>query len=119
MTRGGRNLLILGIGAMLIAGGTTSVSLAIYRNTGDIYLDRSRPGFLPDKDEVEAETEAATNFTYSDSGALDGEELDQYLEELKIIEDRLKGLPDAFSDAPLSDESLGIKRVITDIETVR
>ena len=43
MTRGSRNLLILGLGSILIAGGTTSVSLAIYRNTGDIYLDRSRP----------------------------------------------------------------------------
>lgn len=109
MTSGSRNLLILGIGSILIAGVTTSVSLAIYRNTGDIYLDRSRPGFLPDKDEVEAETEATTNFTYSDSGELDGEELKQYLEELQKIEDRLKNLPDAFSDAPLSDESLGIK----------
>lgn len=109
MTSGSRNLLILGIGSILIAGATTSASLAIYRSTGDIYLDRSRPGFLPDKDEVEAETEATTNFTYSDSGALDGEELEQYLEELQKIEDRLKNLPDAFSDAPLSDESLGIK----------
>lgn len=109
MTSGSRNLLILGIGSILIASVTTSVSLAIYRNTGDIYLDRSRPGFLPDKDEVEAETEVTTNFTYGDSGALDEEELEQYLEELQKIKDRLKNLPDAFSDAPLSDESLGIK----------
>ena len=108
MTRGSRNLLILGLGSILIAGGT------IYRNTGDIYLDRSRPGFLPDKEEVEAETEATTNFTYSDSGALDEEELDQYLEELEKIEERLKGLPDAFSSKPLSDESLGIKGVKAD-----
>ncbi len=116
MTRGSRNLLILGFGSILIAGGTTSVSLAIYRNTGDIYLDRSRPGFLPDKEEVEAETEATTNFTYGDSGALDEEELDQYLEELEKIEERLKGLPDAFSSKPLSDESLGIKGTKTDTE---
>lgn len=109
MTRGGRNLAILGIGSILLAGATTSVSLAIYRNTGDIYLDRSRPGFLPDKEEVEAETDVATDFTYSDSGLLDADELDQYLVELQKIEDRLKDLPDAFSGTPLSDESLGIK----------
>ncbi len=109
MTRGGRNLLILGLGAILIAGATTSVSLAIYRNTGDIYLDRSRPGFLPDKEEVEAGTEATTTFVYGDSGPLDAEELDRYLKELQKIEERLKDLPDAFSDGPLSDESLGIK----------
>jgi len=113
MTRGGRNLLILGIGSVFIAGLTTSVSLAIYRNTGDIYLDRSRPGFLPDKAEAEAETEATTTFTYSDSGSLDGAELDRYLEELKKINQRLENLPDAFSGAPLSDESLGIKAPTT------
>jgi len=113
MTRGGRNLLILGIGSVFIAGLTTSVSLAIYRNTGDIYLDRSRPGFLPDKEEAEAETEATTNFTYSDSGPLDGEELDRYLEELQKINQHLENLPDAFSGTPLSDESLGIKAPAT------
>lgn len=119
MTRGSRNLLILGLGSILIAGGTTSVSLAIYRNTGDIYLDRSRPGFLPDKEEVEAETEVTTNFTYGDSGALDEEELDQYLEELEKIEERLKNLPDAFSSKPQSDESLGIKGTKTDTELTK
>lgn len=115
MTRGSRNLLILGTGSILLAGATTSVSLAIYRGTGDIYLDRSRPGFLPDKEEVEAETEAATSFTYGESGALDEEELEQYLEELQKIENRLKDLPDAFSGTPLSDESLGIKAKSEDV----
>lgn len=109
MTHGSRNLLILGAGSILIATATTAVSLTIYRNSGDIYLDRSRPGFLPDKDEVESDSSTTTNFTYGDSGALDGEELDRYLEELQKIEDRLKDLPDAFSNTPLSDESLGIK----------
>lgn len=109
MTHGGRNLMILGIGSILIAGITTSISLAVYRNTGDIYLDRSRPGFLPDKEEVEAETEATTTFSYGDSGPLDEAELNQYLGELQKIEKHLNSLPDAFSNAPLSDESLGIK----------
>ena len=40
-TRGGRHLAILGAGAILIAGVTTGISLMVYRNSGDIYLDRS------------------------------------------------------------------------------
>lgn len=117
MTRGSRNLLILGLGSILLAGTTTTISLAIYRNTGDIYLDRSRPGFLPDKEEVEAETEATTSFTYGDTGPLNGDELDEYLAELKKIEDRLNNLPDAFSGVPLSDESLGLKTGTSEVPT--
>ena len=50
MTKGSRNLVILGSVACLIAAVTTSIELVIYRNSGDIYLDRSRPGFLTDED---------------------------------------------------------------------
>ena len=53
MTRGGKNLVLLGASAVLIATVTTCISLAIYHNSGDIYIDRSRPGFLPDKEEIE------------------------------------------------------------------
>ena len=52
-TNGARNLFIMSLVAILIALSTTGVSLAIYHNSGDIYLDRSRPGFLPDEDEIE------------------------------------------------------------------
>ena len=45
-TRGARNLMIMGVAAILVALATTGVSMAIYHNSGDIYLDRSRPGFL-------------------------------------------------------------------------
>ena len=38
--RGGRNLLLLGLGSVVIALITTSISLAIYHNSGDIYIDR-------------------------------------------------------------------------------
>ena len=54
MTKGGKNLVLLGVLAVLIATVTTCISLAIYHNSGDIYLDRSRPGFLPDEEEIEA-----------------------------------------------------------------
>ena len=40
MIKGGRNLVLLGIIAMVVAVLSTSVSLAIYHYSGDIYLDR-------------------------------------------------------------------------------
>lgn len=107
MTRGGRNLAILGISSVIIAGLTTSVSLAMYRMSGDIYLDRSRPGYLPDKDEASEEPETV-NFVFSENGAIDRESLDEYLKELKKIDDRISGFADPYAADPLSDESLGI-----------
>ena len=114
MTNGGRNLVILGIGSILITGITTGVSLAIYRTSGDIYLDRSRPGYLPDKEEIEDEPPAtAPDFTFSDSGTLVKSDLDEYLKELEIIDKRLNELADPYSPTPLSDESLGIPSEFT------
>ena len=40
---GGRNLLLLCMVGIVMALVSTSISLIIYRSTGDIYLDRSRP----------------------------------------------------------------------------
>lgn len=108
MTKGSRNLVILGVAACLIAVVTTSIELAIYRNSGDIYLDRSRPGFLPDEDEVEASHQDESAYTYPDTGELDADELDKYLEELEIVETHIKRLSDPYGPTPLSDESLGI-----------
>ena len=104
---GGRNLIILGVGAILITVATTVTSLTIYRVSGDIYLDRSRPGYLPDEDEATAETDT-TDFQYSDTGPIDKAELERYLEEYKKLNNRLKDFSDPYSAAPLSDESLGI-----------
>lgn len=108
MTKGSRNLIILGGVACLIAVVTTSVELTVYRNSGDIYLDRSRPGFLPDEDEVEASHQDASAYSYPDTGDLDADELDEYLEELKTVELHIKRLADPYGPTPLSDESLGI-----------
>lgn len=107
-TRGGRNLMILGVGAILITVITTVASLTIYRVSGDIYLDRSRPGYLPDEDEVTDTAETNTNYAFSDSGTLTSEDLSEYLEELKKVDDRLNNFTDPYSPTPLSDESLGI-----------
>lgn len=108
MTRGGRNLAILGVGAFLITTVTTGISLAIYHNSGDIYLDRSRPGYLPDEDEITEETDASTSYSFSENAEPTVETLEEYLEELKAIRDRLQDSSDLYSPAPLSDESLGI-----------
>ena len=104
----GKNLLLLGIGATVIAIITTGISLYIYHASGDIYLDRSRPGFLPDEDEVE-ELESQTNdYKFSESGPIDDSALSEYLSHLKDYQDDLKDLPDPYPTYPLSDQSLGI-----------
>ncbi len=108
---GNRNLLILGIGAFLIATLTTCLSLWAYRTSGDIYLDRSRPGYLPDKDEAGEESEVAGNYTFSENGELNQTELAEYLKELKVIIDRIESLSDPYAPNALSDESLGIKKL--------
>lgn len=107
MTSGGRNLAILGVASILIAGATTTASLAIYRLSGDIYLDRSRPGYLPDEDETSDDSEES-NFVFSENGNIDRAELDQYLKELKKVNDHIEKFSDPYAPGPLSDESLGI-----------
>ena len=71
LNRGGRNLIILGVAAVLIAAITSGVSLVIYHNSGDIYLDRSRPGFLPDEEEIEEETEDEEEYSFNKTGPID------------------------------------------------
>ncbi len=106
-TSGGRNLTILGVGAILITVITTATSLFVYRQSGDIYLDRSRPGYLPDKEEAHEEAETS-DFEFSDTGPIDKEELKRYLDEYKAVDERLREISDPYSPAPLSDASLGI-----------
>lgn len=108
LSHGGRNLLLLAIGSTLIALVTTGVSLIIYHTSGDIYLDRSRPGFLPDEDEGKKEQDRETRYVFSDSGPIDSEVIDEYLKEIKNSVNSLDQLSDPFSDDSLSNESLGI-----------
>ncbi len=106
---GSRNLIILGVGAILISAITTCVSLFIYWQTGDIYLDRSRPGYLPDPEEVKDEPEPVS-FEFPETGPVDRAELDRYLDELKTVNQHLKNISDPYAAIPLSDESLGIPK---------
>ena len=108
MSRGGKNLIILGCGAIFLAGATTMASLIIYRASGDIYLDRSRPGYLPDIEEAAEEPVGPINYTFPENGELNAADLDEYLKELRLVNNRLKDYADPFSPAPLSNESLGI-----------
>ena len=95
---GGRNLILLGLGAAVIA------FISTYRKTGDIYLDRSRPGYIfedekhnPDDDKVE---------DFPNDGPVTAETLDGYLRELDDANGHIENLSDDFSSEPLSDESL-------------
>ncbi|MBR2659106.1 hypothetical protein IKG28_00680 [Candidatus Saccharibacteria bacterium] len=110
MTVGGRNLLILGVMSIVIAAGTAGVSLAVYHNTGDIYLDRSRPGYLPDEDEIEDEEDdkEEEDYEFSASGKITKEIMKEYLEKLKFEIEDIDAYEDTFEAESLSDEKLGI-----------
>ena len=109
MTKGGRNLVILGIAAAIVALASTSVSLAMYHYSGDIYLDRSRPGYLPDEEEKEEEegTEEGL-YEFEKTGPVTKEVLTEYLEKMQVEVDGLKGYEKPFDTNVLSDEALGI-----------
>lgn len=103
-----RNLLFLGLISIGIAIATTALSLLFYHNSGDIYLDRSRPGFLPDDDEVEQQESQKKDYTFSSNGPIDPDILREYLDNYKEQLDNLDKLEKPFSSTPLSDASLGI-----------
>ena len=106
-SKGGRNLVLLGLGAILITFLTTFISLKIYHDSGDIYLDRSRPGFLPEKEESEKDKDPG-DYVFSDSGKITEEVLDEYLENLRKEIDRLNDYSDdPFGEKPLTGEVLG------------
>ena len=108
--RGGRNLVLLGIGAVALAIISTSLSLWVYYETGDIYIDRSRPGFLPEKTEIESETPTTddSEYTLDSNGSLNDDTIKDYLNHLQDEIDKLDAIEDTFSSTPLTDESLGI-----------
>ena len=107
MTRGGRNLIILGVSSVVVATITTGVALAIYHNSGDIYLDRSRPGFLPDEKEISEEIKE--DYEFDKSGTVTKQVITEYLENLETEVKALDNYKEPFSSEALSDERLGIK----------
>ena len=111
MTKGGRNLIILGAASILIALVTTGVSLAIYKFSGDIYLDRSAPPNLPDEEEreQEAKAEEELDYDFSENGPVTREVIDEYLEKLRTEARALDSYDAPFGSSALSDENLGIR----------
>ena len=103
---GGRNLMIMGFGAFVIAFISTATSLFIYHETGDIYLDRSRPGYIFEDEKHNAADDKKEAFP--NDGAVTAETLDDYLRELDDAKGKIDALSDDFSLEPLSDESLDI-----------
>ena len=108
----GWNLVILGIMAVVIAVITSGVSLLIYHNSGDIYLDRSRPGFLPDEEEIEEENndDDEEDYKFDKTGPIDLTVLEKYLEELQAEVDAVNAYEKPFEEKVLSDESFGIPK---------
>ena len=104
---GGRNLCILGIGALIVAIITTSISLKIYHDTGDVYLDRSRPGFI--SDEEKHRTAENIKETFSEDGEIDAKVLDEYLQKLEQMRKKSDDYIKDFTTNPLSDDQLGIE----------
>ena len=109
-SKGGRNLIILAVVSIAITMGLTTASLAIYHYSGDIYLDRSRPGYLPDTEEVEEdENDEEGDYTFEKNGALSPEILDEYLKKLQIEIDAINEYQNPFGEEALSDEQFGLK----------
>lgn len=104
--RGGRNLMILGFASAVIALLSTAASLQIYRATGDIYLDRSRPGYISEGEKHSEEDDQKEKF--SNEGEINDKAIDEYLKELEKVSERINEASDDFSSEALTDESLGI-----------
>ena len=107
---GARNLVILGIASVVITTLTTGVSLAIYHNSGDIYLDRSRPGYLPDEQEIvdKEEQEKELEYEFEKSGKMSMEVLEEYLENLEKEIQAVDDYEKPFGQGVMSDDQLGI-----------
>lgn len=108
ITEGGRNLVILGVFSIVISVVLTGVSLAIYHNSGDIYLDRSRPGYLPDEEEIEEEGDKQEEYEFEKSGKLTMDVIEEYLEKLQAETSEIDEYEKPFDENVISDERLGI-----------
>lgn len=100
------NLLFLGLIAVFISLVTTAVSVYVYHASGDIYLDRSRPGFLPDEKEIERELKE--DYAFSENDEINNETLETYLKNYKEVLDDLDKTKNPFAEDTLSNESLDI-----------
>lgn len=108
LREGGVNLVILGVVSILIAATTTGISLAIYHNSGDIYIDRSRPGYLPDEEEIEDEEDKDLEYRLDRTGKISIEILEEYLENLGFEVKAIDTYDKPFNQEVLTNKHLGI-----------
>lgn len=106
LSKGGRNLILLGIISIVVACLTSGISLAIYHNSGDIYLDRSRPGFIPE--EGDNNDPAPEVYYFEKSGKLTMEAIEEYLKNLDLDVKALDSYENPFGAEALSDKNLNI-----------
>lgn len=102
---GGRNLIILCLGSIMIALITTSVSLYFY-GKGDIYIDRSRPGYISEDEKHNTDDDVQEK--YSNEGDITEKTLTEYIEELDRVSERINASKNDFGPDPLSDDNLMI-----------
>ena len=108
ISKGGRNLIMLGLSATFIAFLSTVISLVIYHNSGDIYLDRSRPGFLPDEEELQLGENEEKSYDFEKTGIITREVLEEYIMKLEEEQKNIESYSDPFGLDSLSNERLGI-----------
>ena len=104
------NLAILAVVAVIVALITTSISLFIYKITGDIYIDRSRPGYISKEEEGKISDDndgKKKTLNFSPDGKVTKKSLKKYLKDFETLQNRTQS-SEAFGESPLSDESLGI-----------
>jgi len=105
---GGRRLALLGIVTVLIALVSSGISLFIYTSSGDIYLDRSRPGFISEIEPPAKDDQNYQTGIFSSVGAITKEILEDYLLKLSTLVKDISSESNAFSSDALSDEALNI-----------
>lgn len=89
---------------VVIAGAMTVISLELYRRSGAMKLDMSRPGYEKVRTEVE---KSSDDQPYDSSGALTDEALQDFENRIKKYQDELDNLGQ-YDNSIISDESLNL-----------
>ena len=89
---------------VVIAGAMTVISLELYRRSGAMKLDMSRPGYEKVRAEVE---KSSDDQPYDSSGALTDEALQDFENRVKKYQDELDNLGQ-YDNSIISDESLNL-----------
>lgn len=88
----------------VIAGAMTVISLELYRRSGAMKLDMSRPGYEKVRTEVE---KSSDDQPYDSSGVLTDEALQDFENRIKKYQDELDNLGQ-YDNSIISDKSLNL-----------